>query len=602
MAGMDPQTVRATVAQVADDLGWLERHCRQQPDLAPHAGQLRLAAALTRNVVGPALDGTQPVPLHVAVVGGAGAGKSTVVNVLCGAVVAEANPQAGYTRHPSAFLPAAGPDLPAGPGFLGGLQRLAGTVPADRDEDVFQVRRRPAAASDPLGEFVVWDCPDMTTWAAEHYVARLLEVAALADVVVYVASDERYNDAVPTEFLHQLVRAGKAVVVVLTKVSESQAAALVEHFQREVLGKLPAPPGVEFPPVPVVVLPQLPADVRTDPAGKGAAHRVPLLNQLLVLCPSAAAARKRTVANAVQFLQAAGGGLLDVARRDLAEVDRWRSLVADGKAGFERRYQTEFLAGEAFAKFDATKREVLGLLDLQGPGAVLSKGLALLRWPYTAARDFLATSLTRPPAVSRPEREVTAAALAAWVDSLQAETLRRNTGHPVWRLIAARFEAGLPADARERFAEFYRAFERAEATELDEAARRLPDKLRAHPALLNTLRLGSLATDLLAVGLVVALTWPPAWHLLLTIPLAVSLSRQGYEWAVAANVNRDRERVRRHREELLRQHLADPLAAYLADAPLAGGSAVERLQLVLRRVPDGINKISTECGVRSAES
>ena len=592
MAGMDPQTVRATVAQVADDLGWLEAHCREQPELAPHAGQLRLAAALTRNVVGPSLDGTAAVPLHVAVVGGAGAGKSTVVNFLCGSVVAEANPQAGYTRHPTAFLPASGPDLPTGPGFLGGLQRLSGTASADRDEDVFQARRRPAAVNDPLAEFVVWDCPDMTTWAAAGYVGRLMEVAALADVVVYVASDERYNDAVPTEFLHQLVRAGKAVVVVLTKVTGANAASLVEHFQREVLGKLPAPPGVEFPPVPVLTLPQMPAEVRADPAGKGATHRVPLLNQILVLCPTAAAARKRTAANAVKYLEAAGGGLLDVARRDLAEVDRWRQLVADGRAGFEQRYRTEYLAGEAFAKFDATKRDVLGMLDLTGPGAVLSKGLALLRWPYTAARDFLASSLTRPPAVSRPEREVCANALAAWVDGLRAESLRRNSGHPVWKLVAARFDAGLSAEAKERFAEVYRNFERAETTELEEASRRLPDKLVASPAVLNTVRLGSLATDLLAVVGVVALTWPPGWLLLLLVPLGVSLSRQGYESAVAASVNRDRERVRRHREALVADHLSAPLATYLGDAPLAGGSAVERLQLVLRRVPDGIRTLA----------
>ena len=332
--------------------------------------------------------------------------------------------------------------------------------------------------------------------------------------------------------------------------------------------------------------------MRADPAGKGAAYRVPLLNQVLVLCPTAAAARQRTVANAVRFLEAAGGGLLDVARRDLAEVDRWRQLVADGRSGFEQRYRTEFLAGESFAKFDATKRDVLGMLDLTGPGAVLSKGLALLRWPYTAARDFLARSLTRPPAGSRPEREVCANALAAWVDGLQAEALRRNTGHPVWKLVAARFDAGLTADAKERFADVYRDFERAETTELDEAARRVPDQLRAFPAVLNTVRLGSLFTDLTVLVVAVAVTWPPGWHDLLVVPLSVSLSRQGYESAVAFSVNRDRERVRRHRESLVRDQLSGPLAAFLGDAPLAGGTAVERLQLVLRRVPDGIRTLA----------
>ena len=124
--GMDPHDHRAKVRQLADDLGWLEDHCRRQPELAVHAAHLRLAAALTRNVVGPAVEGQPARPLFVAVVGGAGAGKSTVVNFLVGSAVAEANPQAGYTRHPTAYLPAAsGVPWPSYLGFLGPLQRLS---------------------------------------------------------------------------------------------------------------------------------------------------------------------------------------------------------------------------------------------------------------------------------------------------------------------------------------------------------------------------------------------------------------------------------------------------------------------------------------------
>ena len=56
-----------------------------------------------RNTIGPFLDGQAATPLHVTVVGGAGTGKSTVVNLLTGTTAAEANSQAGYTRHPTPF-------------------------------------------------------------------------------------------------------------------------------------------------------------------------------------------------------------------------------------------------------------------------------------------------------------------------------------------------------------------------------------------------------------------------------------------------------------------------------------------------------------------
>ena len=189
---MDDSGRRALVSQLADDLGWLEEHCRRHPEQAAQAGQLRLAGALVRNCVGPFLDDQPATPLHVAVVGGAGAGKSTVANFLSGAPAAEANPQAGFTRHPVAYTSTNGvPGWSGHLGLLGPLQRLAEPCPANLDADVYQVRKVPA---DPSGfhllrHFIVWDCPDMTTWAAGGYVPRLLEVAGDEMACLFEAAD-----------------------------------------------------------------------------------------------------------------------------------------------------------------------------------------------------------------------------------------------------------------------------------------------------------------------------------------------------------------------------------------------------------------------------
>src|SRR5438876_1001142 len=176
-AGMDKSSTRRLTSQLAEDLGWLEEHCRHQPGQAALAGQLRLAAAMVRNCIGPFLDEQPFTPLHVVVVGGAGAGKSTVVNLLSGAAVAEANPQAGFTRHPIAYTSTNGTlNWPAHLGFLGPLQRLPQDSPANLDEDVYQVRRivPDPAGSSLLKDFLIWDCPDMTTWAATSYASRFL--------------------------------------------------------------------------------------------------------------------------------------------------------------------------------------------------------------------------------------------------------------------------------------------------------------------------------------------------------------------------------------------------------------------------------------------
>lgn len=599
---MDSQEHRNEVRQLADDLSWLEDHCRRQADLAVHAAHIRLASALTRNVIGPAVEGQPSRPLFLAVVGGAGAGKSTVVNFLVGSVVAEANPQAGYTRHPTAFLPGAlGTAWPSYLGFLGSLQRATQAQPASLDEDVYQVKRvaERAQTADPLSDFVVWDCPDMTTWASAGYVSRLMEVVGLADVVVYVASDERYNDAVPTQFLHLVIKAGKAVVVCLTKAREADTEALAGHFRQEVLGRLPTTGGI-IPAIPIVTLPQLAAAVRQDPNGIGSKYRIPLINQVLALCPTPEAARGRTVGNAVRYLETAAEGLLDVARRDLTELDTWRGMVSAGRSGFEQRYRLEFLAGESFRRFDRTREQVMEMLEFTGPGRFVSATLAFLRTPYRLVREYITKLLVRPEMPSLPEQTVCTTAVAAWLDGLQAEALRRSGTHPIWKQITHGFDAGLKSQTQERFQQAYRGYELKETDELDHEARAVPERLSSNPTLLNTLRLGAHAFDLTAVGAVLWATWVPSWYHLLLLPLAVSLTRQIMELVVRQVVDAGRARLRSHRESLVSENISGPLGAWLSDWPTSGGSTLEQLQLALRRVPQTIRILADR--VRSRTS
>lgn len=590
---MQPTEHRSAVGQLADDLRWLEDHCRKQPDLSAHAGTLRLASALARNVIGPFLENQPTRPLHVAVVGGAGAGKSTVVNFLAGAAVAEANPQAGFTRHPTAFLPP-GPGFqwPSYIGFLGQMHRLTTDKPANVDEDVFQVRRidTKAAGAHPLGEFVIWDCPDMTTWASEGYVARLMEVAALADVIVYVASDERYNDEVPTQFLHLLVKAGKAVVVALTKMRPTDAPAFIEHFRTEILGRLPKLPTGDAPAVPVVALPQMTMAERTDPGGAGAKYRVPLLNQILVQCESTDAARARTVTNAAKYLSTAGDGLLEVARCDLAELEAWKVAVGAGRAAFEDRYRREYLSGERFQRFDRYRERLIDLLELPGAGRVIGGVLWALRTPYRWTRDYVFGLMSRPDVLNLSEQTVLHESLKSWLDGLQAEALRKAGAHPLWKQLAVRFESELAPQARDRFGTEFRTFELKESEDLEGAGKALVAGLEQNPALLHTLRAGKFCLDLVIIGSVIYFTWPPGWLLLLA-PIGVSATHQFAEIATRGVAEGARHRVRSHRESLVTSTLSAPLAQWLAEWPTTGGTSFEKLQQVLRRVPDLIRQM-----------
>src|SRR5262249_22380697 len=156
---METLTTRALTSQLADDLAWLERHARRQAGQERAAGQLRLAAALVRNGLGPFLDDQPSTPLHIVVVGGAGPRQSTAPNPLPRAPPPGPTPRPASPRPPIAYPSLNAPlNWAAHLGFLGPLTRLTQPSPSSLDEDVYQVRRVPSdpTSFDLLKDYIVW--------------------------------------------------------------------------------------------------------------------------------------------------------------------------------------------------------------------------------------------------------------------------------------------------------------------------------------------------------------------------------------------------------------------------------------------------------------
>lgn len=570
-------------AQLAEDLGWLEHHCSRRPGLTHYAARLRLAAAVVRNCIAPYLDGASGEPFHVAVVGGAGAGKSTAVNFLCGSVVAEANPQAGFTRHPVAY--AANGDGLARPGLLGPLQRLAHPAPSSLDQDVYQVRRLAAPPGDDFtARFVVWDCPDMTTFAADNYAPRLVEVAGLADVIVYVASDERYNDAVPTEYLRMLLEVGKPIVAVLTKVDRPHADAMLEHFRREVLGKLPAG-RVES----LAVTYLSPAEL-AEPTGAGAEVRARLVAAVNRLGGTDPALRAANARGAVRYLDAAGQHIHEVAKDDLAAIGEWRDLVRAGRDEFADRYRREYLSSDRMRRFDEAMVRLIDLLELPGVGKILSGALHVVRTPFRLLKGLASQMFgpTEVPAV--PEQPVLDAAFTAWLDKLRATAARQSGKHPLWQHAATGFDRDLAAAARDQYQRGLRRFQVGLSDEVEQIARAIYEDLEKSPAQLNALRGGKAALDLAAISGAIV-TGGVGLNDIILIPLAASVSHQLVEWVGSGYVEARREQARKRQHGVLTRELAEPLAEWLEHWPATGGTPYERLQQVLTRVPDAVRRL-----------
>jgi hypothetical protein len=590
---MNETTARAVVSQLSDDFSWLEQHCRQQNETALQAGQLRLAAALVRNAIGPFLDGQTPLPLHVTVVGGASAGKSTVVNLLTGSTTAEANAQAGFTRHPVAYTNANGAvTWPAHLGFLGPLVRLSEPAPSSLDKDVYQVRRVGAdsASASLLQNFVVWDCPDMTTWAAPGYIPRLLEICGLTDVLVYVASDERYNDRVPTEFLQLLLQAGKPVICCLTKIREQDAEAFLQHFKSEVLSKMPGAA------LNCLAIPYLSPAELANPAGKVAKYRIALLNQVGVMGEPPPVARSRTVRLATNYLVSHADQLLGVVKQDLDALDSWSNAVQAGQSEFETRYRTEYLNSEKFRRFDEALIRLLDLLELPGVGKVVSNALWVVRTPFRLLKGVVTKNLVRPEGGSQPELPVLEASLAGWLDFLRREALQRSDSHPLWALVEQGFSNNSLADqARDRFQQNFRAFQLGLADEVERTARSIYEELAKNPVVLNTLRATKFGLDVGSIAAVVA-AGGVGVHDLLLVPVVAAVSQQLVEWMGAQYVETQREATRTRQEELMKQQIAQPLAEWLIAWPSTGGSTYERLHQALKRIPSNLQQLNELVG------
>lgn len=603
-ATLEPPTVRTgvdrepprnlyneVIQHLAADYGWLEQHALSHGVKGQEVTRLRLTRALVANSLGPFLKRVDPPPLHIVVVGGAGAGKSTLVNFLIGAPVAETNPQAGFTRHPVAYTLVRNL-LPwfAGESPLHRLRRLDYPAAANLDEDVFQIRAVTIAeeAQSILPHAIVWDAPDMTTWQASGYVGRLLEVIGLADLVIYAASDERYNDTIPTQYLQLLMQAGKPVVTCLLKMQEAQALTLVDHFRTEIIARLPECTRVSA----CLAIPFMSAEELSDPLGKGRRFRDPLFQAVRWWVERPKQTRLEVVRHEVDYLESSEDGILQLARRDLKALETWHDLVLRGEKEFSTRYICEHLTGEQFPRFNEALVRLLQLLELPGWGQVVSKTLWVVRTPYRWLKDLVSKAATTTPEAKLPEEPVLTAGFNSWLDLLRREVAAREDTHPVWMQIKLGFAASLPDKAKQEFQQCLQKFQTQIIQEVERTARSIYEDLEKHPAALNTLRCTKFSLEALAIGGTVLSLGATSLLNIAAVPIVASLSQELIEFFGKQYVDHQREKTRARQKELFRLTMAEPLSRWLINWPTTGGTTMERLQLALKRIPENIRILS----------
>lgn len=465
-------------------------------------------------------EGSTPVkrPLQIAVLGPTQTGKSTIVNLLLGTAVAEVSPLAGFTIHPQGFWIGAGEaDESWAAGLFPGWQRC----PAEqfsRDEgrlERYVLARLLRDAQSPAGlpPCVVWDTPDFDSLAAHAYRRGVLEVAALADMHVFVLSKEKYCDLSVWRMLRLLSPLARPLIICLNKLTP-QAAEPVTASLRQRLTDMGGPVAS----VPITAFEyQAGLDATAD---LGA---LPAVWDLRDRIARRLTRQRRPDGKAVHAANRSAGIKAFVRRHwsdwtaplevELAAIETFNQRLADGLREAEESYRRDFLDHpERFDTFRRATAELLHLLELPGLANVLGQVRQVLSWParrlLAAQREWVARRRERAGVPRGPgsEEVVLYQVIEKLLTGLERDAARRSDpttpGHAVWRALARRLEQH---DARLRATFQAAAQEQREAFApvIHATASRLYETLQKRPAMLNTLRAARVTTDVAAIALAI---------------------------------------------------------------------------------------------------
>ena len=162
-------------------------------------------------------------PLLAVIGGSTGAGKSTLVNALVGAVVSPASVLRPTTRSPVLVHHPDDVAWFASQRVLPGLARWQGTGAGAADSV-----RLVAHPSVPRG-LVLLDAPDIDSVVEEN--RRLgAQLLGAADLWVFVTTAARYADAVPWDLLAEAAARDAVVGLVLDRLEPHERTAVVEHL------------------------------------------------------------------------------------------------------------------------------------------------------------------------------------------------------------------------------------------------------------------------------------------------------------------------------------------------------------------------------------
>lgn len=541
--------------------------------VSEHLSELRLADAILDKIH---LDQTYPSRQHhIAVLGPTQSGKSSLVNTLLDYRAASVSPLAGFTVHTQGYATSiSDADIAMSEGIMAPLQKTPAKLLDGQVLDAYVLESVDVGNQVMINEAIVWDTPDFDSIDADSYNMAVHKSMALADMVIVVASKDKYGDKRVWDVLNALQQIGKPMLFCINKVADADRAVIKDAFCTRYKDqfKEPAPP--------VILLPFIKHDENT--------HSLPLDQQTRNDLEQAIEQTrqkidsKNSTTQCLKFIQNRKTDWLEPLTQELNAQQQWQLLLNTAEASADEYYARNYLNNpDNYDTFNRTLAELLTLLEIPGVAPVLAKARTVVTWPARRLLGLGRDALGRTPAepkldtrgrVMNQEAVVLEHIADTTLISLQRQ-LMEAPAEPLWQLLNQELREQLD-NIRERYETKSEETREAFVPEIERTAASLYKKLQTQPALLNTLRAARASADAAGIALAVKSGGLAPTDLILA-PAMLSVTTLLTESALGKyleTVKRElKQRQREHiRQNLIEQVLITDLANILSQQEASG--------------------------------
>lgn len=571
----DPMAACDRLTAVLERAIPLSAKARWVSDDTIHAPVLAFAIAQLRMRIRPALqpDWIATDPVHITLFGGTNTGKSTVVNLLVGHPAAGMGVRARCSQHPEAYLTSAlgARWLEANPTRFQGYRCYRDEHPPRQSDEELQrdgyrqalallsIDHLPGLPLAPIAvsNAIVWDAPDFSTEQSSAYLGTILDLLALADLVVMTVTDECYADNRGTSLLKMVGDTGVATLIVANKLPENRM--LLEDVGRTLgtvggsqapLLRLPEISGVS-------TLERLERLLRQDEAN---VLRESVQREVAV----GPAIKRRSLSGSIDFLERHLDEFLGPLALEVTASAGWHNKVAQWtRESILEPYRRDYLDGVRYGELNRTLLHLMELLQVPLIGPILDLIGRVVRIPLRLTGRGIRRLLGHRTvdAKNSPEQEILHNAISQWLAAIKAEAqlLARSESRDEWTAIvleleSERFRAELAGPFDRAFEGYRQRMERLVRSRAED----LYGKLSEHPKKLATMRGANLMVSATSVALVIktaGLDWSDA----VLGPVVAGVWQNLLEWGLGRYL----ETLRAELKEIQLQSMRQLVEVYL---------------------------------------